>query len=76
MPCYALRRAFGLVSSCCVHLQALQIVAETARRQAMVLGVSDTLSDLGWILFASGVLAILMAKLGNGRPEQPSGTTR
>jgi hypothetical protein len=27
-----------------VHLQALQIVAETARRQATVLGVSDTLS--------------------------------
>jgi hypothetical protein len=38
--------------------------------------VSDTLSDLGWILFASCALAILMAKLGNGRPEQPSGTTR
>ena len=59
-----------------VHLQALQIVAETARRQATVLGVSDTLSDLGWILFASCALAILMAKLGNGRPEQLSGTTR
>lgn len=59
-----------------VHLQALQIVAETARRQATVLGVSDTFSDLGWILFASCALAILMAKLGNGRPEQPSGTTR
>jgi hypothetical protein len=55
-----------------VHLQVLQIVAETARRQATVLGVSDTLSDLGWILFASCALAILMANLGNGRPARLS----
>jgi DHA2 family multidrug resistance protein len=52
------------------HLQALQLVAEVARRQASVLAVSATLADLGWILFASCTVAILMATLGNGHPER------
>jgi MFS transporter, DHA2 family, multidrug resistance protein len=56
------------------HLQALQIVAAAARRQASVLAVSDTLAHLGWLLFASCVLAILMAALGNGHPERRART--
>jgi DHA2 family multidrug resistance protein len=52
------------------HLQAVQIVAEAARRQASVLAVSDTLADLGWLLVASCVLVILMAELGSGHPER------
>jgi DHA2 family multidrug resistance protein len=57
-----------------LHLQALQIVAAAARRQASVLAVSDTLAHLGWLLFASCVLAILMAALGNGHPERRART--
>jgi hypothetical protein len=57
-----------------VHLQTLQIVGETARRQASVLAVSSTLADLGWFLFASCVLVVLMAELGNGFPGRKGGT--
>jgi len=37
--------------------------------------VSDTLADLGWLLFASCILAILMADLGNGHPERRAATS-
>jgi DHA2 family multidrug resistance protein len=47
--------------------QAVQIVARAARRQAAALGVSDTLSTLGWLLFASCILVIMMAEFGHGR---------
>ena len=47
--------------------QAVQIVAHAARRQAAVLGVSDTLSALGWLLLASCILVIVMAEFGHGR---------
>jgi DHA2 family multidrug resistance protein len=56
--------------SASAHLQALQIVTEAARRQASVLAVSDTLANLGWLLFASCVVVILMAELGNGHPDR------
>jgi hypothetical protein len=52
----------------------LQIIGETARRQASVLAVSSTLADLGWFLFASCVLVVLMAELGNGFPGRKGGT--
>jgi DHA2 family multidrug resistance protein len=52
------------------HLQAVQIVAEAARHQAAVLAISDTLADLGWLLFASCVLVIIMAELGSGHPTR------
>lgn len=47
--------------------QALQIIANAAHRQAAVLGVSSTLSALGWLLFASCLLVVLMAEFGAGR---------
>ena len=47
--------------------QAVQIVASEARRQAAVLGISDTLSTLGWLLFASCLLVVLMAQFGSGK---------
>jgi MFS transporter, DHA2 family, multidrug resistance protein len=51
--------------------QAVQIVATAARRQADVLGISDTLSILGWLLFASCLLVILMAEFGHGQALRP-----
>jgi DHA2 family multidrug resistance protein len=48
--------------------QAVQIVASEARRQAAVLGVSATLSSLGWLLFASCILFVLMAEFGSRKP--------
>ena len=51
--------------------QAVQIVAREARRQAAVLGISDTLLALGWLLFASCLLVFLMAEFGWGKsPRQ------
>jgi MFS transporter, DHA2 family, multidrug resistance protein len=47
--------------------QGVQIVASAARRQAAVLGVAHTLSALGWLLFASCILVVLMAELGSGK---------
>jgi len=48
--------------------QAVQVVASEARRQAAVLGISDTFSALGWLLFASCLLIVLMAEFGSGNP--------
>jgi MFS transporter, DHA2 family, multidrug resistance protein len=53
--------------------QAVGIIAGTARRQAAVLGVSDTLASLGWLLFASCLLIVLMAEFGSGNPLRPQG---
>jgi DHA2 family multidrug resistance protein len=47
--------------------QAVQIIASETRRQAAVLGISDTLSALGWLLFASCLLVVLMAEFGSGK---------
>jgi DHA2 family multidrug resistance protein len=50
------------------HAQAVQIVASAARRQAAILGISDTFAALGWLLFASCLLIVLMAEFGWGNP--------
>ena len=47
--------------------QAVQIVAGAARQQAAVLGISDTLATLGWLLFASCLLIVLMAEFGSSK---------
>jgi MFS transporter, DHA2 family, multidrug resistance protein len=54
------------------HAQAVQIIANAAHRQAAVLGISSTLSALGWLLFASCLLVVLMAEFGAGKePRAP-----
>ena len=53
--------------------QAVQSIAGAAHRQAAVLGVSSTLSALGWLLFASGLLVVLMAEFGSGKTPRPAG---
>ena len=62
----AARAAHTHSDSLFAQAQAVQIVASEARRQAAVLGTSDTLSALGWLLFASCLLVILMAEFGSG----------
>jgi MFS transporter, DHA2 family, multidrug resistance protein len=54
--------------------QAVQVMASEARRQAAVLGISDTLATLGWLLFASCLLIVLMAEFGWGNPLRPHET--
>jgi MFS transporter, DHA2 family, multidrug resistance protein len=51
--------------------QAVQVVAGAARRQAAVLGVSGTFAALGWLLFASCLIAVLMAEFGSGQTFRP-----
>jgi DHA2 family multidrug resistance protein len=52
--------------------QAVQNIAGAAHRQAAVLGISSTLSALGWLLFASCLLVVLMAEFGTGHtPRSP-----
>ena len=51
--------------------QAVEIIATAAHRQAVVLGISATLSALGWLLFGSCVLAVLMAEFGSGKAVPP-----
>jgi DHA2 family multidrug resistance protein len=51
--------------------QAVQVVANAARRQAAVLGATSTLATLGWLLFASCILVVLMAEFGWGKALRP-----
>jgi MFS transporter, DHA2 family, multidrug resistance protein len=51
--------------------QGVQVVASAARRQAAVLGISDTFAALGWLLFASCLLVVLMAEFGSGHGVPP-----
>jgi MFS transporter, DHA2 family, multidrug resistance protein len=53
------------------HAQAMQVAANAARRQATVLGISETLATLGWLLFASCFLIIVMAEFGRGKAPRP-----
>jgi DHA2 family multidrug resistance protein len=53
--------------------QAVQVVAGAARRQAAVLGVSHTFAALGWLLFASCLLLVLMGEFGSGQSLRPQG---
>jgi MFS transporter, DHA2 family, multidrug resistance protein len=52
--------------------QAVQVVASAAHRQAAVLGLSCTFATLGWLLFASGLLVVLMAEFGSGKSPRPA----
>lgn len=54
--------------------QAVQVVANAARRQAAVLGATSTLATLAWMLFASGVLVVLMERFGWGKAPRPNET--
>jgi DHA2 family multidrug resistance protein len=47
--------------------QAVQMISGAAHRQAAVLGISSTLSALGWLLFASCLIILQMAEFGSGR---------
>jgi DHA2 family multidrug resistance protein len=53
--------------------QAVQTMASAAHRQAAVLGISSTLATLGWLLFASCLLVVLMAEFGSGHAPRPVG---
>jgi len=67
----AARTAHAASDPTFARTQAVQIIAGAARRQAAVLGISDTLSALGWLLFASGLLVVLMAEFGSGKALSP-----
>jgi MFS transporter, DHA2 family, multidrug resistance protein len=56
-----------------VRAQAIQTMASAAHRQAAVLGISSTLGTLGWLLFASCLLVVLMAEFGSGHVPRPAG---
>lgn len=51
--------------------QAVQVLANAARRQAAVLGATSALAALAWLLFASCVLVVLMAEFGWGKALRP-----
>jgi DHA2 family multidrug resistance protein len=51
--------------------QAIQVIAGAAHREAAVLGIASTLSALGWLLFASCLLVVLMAEFGSGHVPRP-----
>ena len=67
----AWRHAWHTAQIPCSRAQAVQIIAGAARRQAAVLGISDTFATLGWLLFASCLLVVLMAEFGSGRALRP-----
>jgi DHA2 family multidrug resistance protein len=67
----AARMAHTTVDPMLARGQAVQIVASEARRQAAVLGVSNTFMALGWLLFASCLLVVLMAEFGWGKALRP-----
>ena len=67
----AARMAHATSDHMFARAQSLQIIASAARRQAAVLGISDTLSALGWLLFASCLLVVLMAEFGAGKALRP-----
>jgi MFS transporter, DHA2 family, multidrug resistance protein len=49
------------------HAGAIEIIANAAHREGAVLGIASTLSALGWLLFASCLLIVLMAEFGAGK---------
>jgi MFS transporter, DHA2 family, multidrug resistance protein len=69
----ALAGRFGRLTSDprLAHAQAVQVVANAARRQAAVLGAASALATLAWLLFASCVLVVLMAEFGWGKALRP-----
>jgi len=63
--------AHSTSDSVLARTQAVQIVAGAARRQAAVLGSSETLVAVGWLLLASCLLVLLMVEFGGGRTRGP-----
>jgi DHA2 family multidrug resistance protein len=63
----AARMAYTTADPMLARAQAVQIAASAARRQAGVLGISETLMALGWLLLASCLLVVLMAEFGSGK---------
>ena len=68
----AARMAHTTADPLAAKAQAVQMIAGVAHRQAAVLGISSTLSALGWLLFASCLLVVLMAEFGAGHALRPS----
>jgi MFS transporter, DHA2 family, multidrug resistance protein len=66
------RTAHGTSDPMSAQAQAVQIIANATHRQATVLGVSTTLAALGWLLFASCLLAVLMAESGADKARRAS----
>ena len=54
------------------YLIAIQRVAAATRKQAMVLGVSDTFLVLGVLFFCCCGLVLMMAEFGSGHPDRQS----
>jgi MFS transporter, DHA2 family, multidrug resistance protein len=71
LPSLAARMAHTTSDPLLARAQSVQIIASAARRQAAVLGISDTLSALGWLLFAGCLLVVLMAEFGSGKALRP-----
>jgi MFS transporter, DHA2 family, multidrug resistance protein len=67
----AARMAHTTADPMSARAQALGIIATAAHRQAAVLGISATFSALGWLLFGSCLLAVLMAEFGSGKGVPP-----
>ena len=69
------RMAHSTADSILARTAAVQVIAGAARRQAAVLGISDTFYALGWLLFTSCVLMLLMSEFGSGRVAPSQQTT-
>lgn len=67
----AARMAHTTADPLTARAQAIKIIATAAHRQAAVLGISATLSALGWLLFGSCLLVVLMAEFGSGKGVPP-----
>ena len=62
----AVRMAHTTSDPLWARARAVQVVASAARRQAAVLGTSDTFLVIGGLLFAAGLLVVLMSEFGSG----------
>jgi DHA2 family multidrug resistance protein len=69
----ATRMAHTTPDPLAARAQAVQMIAGAAHRQAAVLGISATLEALGWLLFASCLIIVLMAEFGTGGLSHPRG---
>jgi DHA2 family multidrug resistance protein len=69
----AARMAHTTPDPMAARAQAVQMIAGAAHRQAAVLGISATMVALGWLLFASCLIIVLMAEFGTGGISHPRG---
>jgi hypothetical protein len=67
------RMAHTTVDPMTARAQAVQMIAGAAHRQAAVLGISATMVALGWLLFGSCLIIVLMAEFGTGGISHPRG---